>query len=321
MDSSSKLYEIQQEFTDEFFKTKYGLTVKDIRADNDKLVSWTKEYILSLIKEATELLDEIDWKTHTNKMADGITDNFLEEGVDVMKYLFGLLHIHGFSFDQIEEKFIDKSNVVQAKFEQAIALKHLQENQSKYKIAAIDIDGVIADWEKGYINFIWENTMFVPKSTKLAKAEIPKQLMMETKEKFRLSGKKRDLELIPGAKEFIDWLKDQGYYVILLTARPYKEYSRIYSDTLHWLKKNNIQYDLIIWNEKKEDFLMKYFPDVKFVIDNERGNVEKLSQEFLTFWKAEKPLGLLDSLGLSVKKDRLVQFGNFEDIKCFIEEI
>ena len=30
-------------------------------------VKWNKEYILAIIKEASELLDELNWKMHVNK--------------------------------------------------------------------------------------------------------------------------------------------------------------------------------------------------------------------------------------------------------------
>jgi len=64
----------------------------------------------------------------------------------------GILIIHGFTADDIYEKFVSKSNVVDAKFRQNLMLDSIKNDDKK--IVFIDIDCVLADWASGYTQFI-----------------------------------------------------------------------------------------------------------------------------------------------------------------------
>jgi len=113
LDKLEKIYELQKKFTLKFFDTK-DLTLEQIQDDKELLVKWNKEYILALIAEATEVLNEVDWKMH--KKMDLPTDareRLLEESIDVMKFLLGLMIVNGFSLEDIYNMFIDKSKIVE----------------------------------------------------------------------------------------------------------------------------------------------------------------------------------------------------------------
>ena len=114
VDKLEEIYELQKSFTERFFKEKQNLTLEDVRNDKNRLVKWNKEYILALIAEATEVLNEVDWKMH--KQMDLPTDareRLLEESIDVMKFLLGLMIVNGFSLDDIYSMFKSKSQVVE----------------------------------------------------------------------------------------------------------------------------------------------------------------------------------------------------------------
>ena len=138
MDKFSEIYRIQKEFTDKLFKEKFNITLEEIREDKKLLIHWIKEYILCLVKEATEMLDEVDWKSHTSKDSVDIKDNFLEEGVDVFKYLLGLLQVTGFTEKEIYDKFISKSRVVENKFKQDQLIKKINKETSN-KIIVLSV--------------------------------------------------------------------------------------------------------------------------------------------------------------------------------------
>jgi len=113
LDKLEEIYELQKKFTLKFFDTK-DLTLEQIQDDKELLVKWNKEYILALIAEATEVLNEVDWKMH--KKMDLPTDareRLLEESIDVMKFLLGLMIVNGFSLEDIYNMFIDKSKIVE----------------------------------------------------------------------------------------------------------------------------------------------------------------------------------------------------------------
>jgi dimeric dUTPase (all-alpha-NTP-PPase superfamily) len=117
VDKFDEMFSIQKDFTEKFFKSK-KLSLEYIANNKEELVKWNKEYILALIAEATEVLNEVDWKMHKNmEMPVDARDRLLEESIDVMKFLLGLMIVNGFSREEIYSKFISKSLDVIKKFD------------------------------------------------------------------------------------------------------------------------------------------------------------------------------------------------------------
>ena len=114
VDKLEEIYELQKIFTERFFKEKQNLTLEEVRSDKNRLVKWNKEYILALIAEATEVLNEVDWKMHKQmNLPNDARERLLEESIDVMKFLLGLMIVNGFSLDDIYSMFKTKSKVVE----------------------------------------------------------------------------------------------------------------------------------------------------------------------------------------------------------------
>ena len=301
MDKLKKIFEVQRNFTEKFFK-KQGLSIDDVLKNKELKVKWNKEYVLALSKEVYEVLDEIDWKMHTSKKSEDVNDNVLEECVDVLKYLFGIIQLNGFSVDNLYEKFMDKSKVVEAKFKQEEVMEKIK--ASDKKIAFIDIDGVLADWPGGFLK--WAGY----KSLAQFKSEVDKKKQYEIKSEYRTCGIKAKLDVLSGAKEFMKTACEK-YNVVLLTARPYKKYFRIYSDTIQWLENNNICYDAIVFNEEKEKYIINNFnpEQVAFCLDDDINNANKLHDSgFKVYLK--KNLGLYTEQTLNRKLNEGIQILN-----------
>ena len=119
MDKLEQIYKIQEEFTERFFKEKQDLSLKQVRNNKHMLVKWNKEYILALIAEATEVLNEVDWKMHKKmNLPTDARDRLLEESIDVMKFLLGLMIVNGFTVDDVYNMFRIKSKKVAKKLSQ-----------------------------------------------------------------------------------------------------------------------------------------------------------------------------------------------------------
>ena len=102
-----------------FFKEKQNLTLSEVRNSKEDLVKWNKEYILALIAEATEVLNEVDWKMHKKmNLPTDARDRLLEESIDVMKFLLGLMIVNGFTVDDVYNMFKIKSKKVAKKLSQ-----------------------------------------------------------------------------------------------------------------------------------------------------------------------------------------------------------
>jgi hypothetical protein len=114
VDKLEEIYELQKKFTERFFKEKQNLTLEQVRNSKEDLVKWNKEYILALIAEATEVLNEVDWKMHKEMhLPTDARHRLLEESIDVMKFLLGLMIVNGFSKEDIYDMFIAKSKIVE----------------------------------------------------------------------------------------------------------------------------------------------------------------------------------------------------------------
>lgn len=304
MDKLKEIFEIQNKFTKKLFKEKFNIDdVKEISNNSKQRVKWSKEYIISVQSKAIEFLEQMNWKMHLDKNEMFVKDNYLEIGVDILKYTFGLLIINGFNDEEIYNKFLEKSEVVEEKVRAQAAINNIKRESYK-KIAFVDIDGVMGNWTKKYLSFI--NNMYGTNYDNLYEAEhgfTDLQTKYITKKEFRISGLKRELELMDDAKLFLDKLKENNYYIVLVTARPYKQVNKLYYDTMVWLKNNNLQYDTVIFDEQKEKFIIDHFSNTRkysFIIDDDIDNCNRVSKNgFTTYFKYNE---------ISYKKDE-----KFED--------
>jgi hypothetical protein len=307
-DKFLKIYNIQKEFTDSFLKHQKA-SIESLRKNRQLLLKYNKEYVLATIKETTDILDKLDWKMHVHSDESSIRDNILEECIDVIKYTLGIAIINGFSHKEIYEKFLNKSKVVEAKFEQEKKLEKIYSDIST-KIAFLDIDGILAEkWEDVFINFVYQKTKTRFSSIYDIETTLGKKNFVDLKTQYRLSGIKRKLKVVEGSVNFTHKLKSKNYFIVLLTARPYKKIFRIYSDTLYWLKKNKFYYDAIIWNENKELFISEHFinHNIQFVVDDSVENAKKLARNKIKVY-------LKDSAEKAENK-YINTFSNFDEIE------
>jgi len=266
------IFDVQKTFTGKVLKEKFNLDI-DLLSGEEK-IKWLKEFILSGAKEFMEMLDELPWKQHTDMNADG--NNFLEEGVDTFKFLINCFVIAGYSSNDFIEKYDEKSFIVNFKYEQQKKIKLIN---SETKVAIIDIDGVINHYPIEFLDYVYMESGQTFKTI----AQIKKQnylLYKKLKHEYRLSGKEATNSTSQKVVvEFIEFLRSLKYKIVLLTARPYKKYNRLFFDTIKWLDKNNIYYDLIFFEREKTKFTLENFNkcSVKLFLDDDIENINRLA--------------------------------------------
>ncbi len=74
---------------------------------------WTKEYVLQLHTELSEVLTEVNWKHHKLDRKEVDREKLLLELVDCQKFLVGLFYVWGFQADEIEQAWKAKTAIVQ----------------------------------------------------------------------------------------------------------------------------------------------------------------------------------------------------------------
>lgn len=132
-------------------------------------------------------------------------------------------------------------------------------------VAAVDIDGTLSDYHGWFLRFAElylgkpmpdprENTDGVPLYKWM---RVSKTTYREVKLAYRQGGMKRSMPCYPGSAELCRDLRKMGVEVWICTTRPYLRLDNIDPDTRHWLRRNKIQYDGVIFGHNKYRDLAK----------------------------------------------------------------
>jgi len=147
-------------------------------------------------------------------------------------------------------------------------MREVWDREKTEKVCAIDLDGVLVDYPKCWIDYINKETPHTFTTLTTAKEVLSYAEYKTLKAKYRTSGYKRTLPAIKGASKFIKDLQEKGYQVVILTSRPYRLYRRIWRDTVDWLNDHDIKPDGIIWEAEKHWAVLKEFPYLKFLVED-----------------------------------------------------
>ena len=255
------LFAIQKKFNDNLYGTE---------VDKAKKAEITKTLSLCLHAEVSELVQSIEIRDH-HIQADNIDKTkMLYESVDVFRYILAILNLNEISCDSFLNAFHDKDNY----------LACLDKNQScwdgKKPVVIVDIDDVLAEFRCDFADWLCktynvevdvesEEYYFI---TALSNIGINPE---EVFENFVKDDGFRNLRLVPGAREYLCRLQEDGYWIQLLTARP-GDNLRCFYDTYSWLIKNNIPFDSLDFSSEKFRWCAKstYYDKgaIKFAIDD-----------------------------------------------------
>jgi len=239
----------------------------------------TKQFVLEIQEELSELLSEMNYKHHRAKK-EIIESNIKYEIVDIFKYWLSLALVWIDDPEELIELFERKTQLVYQRYNQE-KIANLIEAP---KIACVDIDGVLADYPLGFKTFIeaeMNTTLPDPESLDLYYEYgqiIGHEKLRELKHQFRERGYKQLLNVCDGACDFLRRLRAKDYIIILLTARPYHKYKRIWTDTIKWLEDNHLCYDHIIWAEDKNYEALRQFPNMKFMVEDNHEFANKIGK-------------------------------------------
>jgi uncharacterized HAD superfamily protein/NTP pyrophosphatase (non-canonical NTP hydrolase) len=291
---SEKCEDLQSIWADQYEFNRLILPCNPDEMTPQDVQFWHEKYTLLLNKELYEVLDETEFKPHRAIKGKMVRSNMVEELVDVFKYWMCLCQVHGFSAEDIIEEYHRKSNVVKQRFFQEKVMSF------EGKIAGIDIDGVLADYPRSFVEFVNEQLGTSYDYHNVRSYNVGESIGLSPEESARLkhlyreSGQKRYIPVIDGAKQFLDELKYMGYIIVLLTSRPYNEYKRMYGDTQYWLAENKLSYDAILWDEHKGERLVKEFgkDKVKFFVDDVAGFANGISDAGMRCFLISRPYNL-----------------------------
>jgi len=250
----------------------------------------SKQLILELQSEVMEFLRELNYKLHRKTNQQVIESNLIEEWIDIFKYWLAIGNVWGWTPEDFIREFERKSEVVWQRYEQ----EHTDVNIGRDWVA-LDIDGVLADYPRSFQNFIQRHTgVYIELQGYDLYHEygdvIGHEKVAELKNQYRETGEKLRIPLCEGAVDFCNQIHSAGYSIVFLTARPYKQYKRIYSDTLTWLEKNGLKKsgDMIIFDEDKNYRAVRELPEIKFMVEDNGKFAVNIAQLGLPVYLVDK---------------------------------
>lgn len=149
-------------------------------------------------------------------------------------------------------------------------------------IVAMDIDGTLGDYHRQLIEFAMNYTgIKIPeaewyrgdmrmKHWAMGVFQIDERSWKDLKLAYRQGSMKRSMPVFDGAAELCGAIIDAGAELWLTTTRPYMRLDNVDPDTRHWLERQQIQYDGLLYDENKYEKLAELVdPDrVVAVVDD-----------------------------------------------------
>jgi len=235
------LFSSQKKFNDLF----YDLS----NLDDLEKEEITKSLSLALHSEVSSLISAINFKDHRHNRKEIDKSKILFESVDSFRYLLAILNIWEISSNEFLQAFEDKDIFLNLRHE------HGKKKWEGEPVVIVDLDDVIADFRSNFSSWAEKkhNIEIDVESPEyyfindLTKHDInPEGVFLE----FVSQGGFRDLTLVDGAKEFLSELKEKGYWIHLLTARP-SDNIKCFYDTHGWLADHDIIFDKLSFSSEK----------------------------------------------------------------------
>lgn len=219
---------------------------------------WTKQLLLGMITEITELLEQTRWKVHLHHVPKMDKRNILFEIVDLFKYVLSLSELWGFNSHDLlvatSQKTIE------------LHLKSHMDNFAPYKPVLItDMDGTLANWRATFVRLAKEYPDFVSEDWKDPEMSlnierdmgIPYDRYIELKWLLESEGLYANLIPYPHRIQLVKEMS-KTHHVVCWTARPAKKFKRIWMDSWNWLTLYGIHPDkLQIGSEERIEFAIR----------------------------------------------------------------
>jgi len=129
-------------------------------------------------------------------------------------------------------------------------------------VVSVDIDGTLGNYHDHFVFFAEEYVGRRLSASYDGSEEfsdhlgLEKSIYRDIKLAYRQGGMKRSMPQYHGARDFMIDLRNRSVEVWISTTRPWMRLDNIDPDTRHWLDRNGIHWDYMIYGEDKYDQLV-----------------------------------------------------------------
>ena len=240
----------------------------------------TQQLALCAHAEISSLVNATNFKKHHGNLEKVDRDRILFESIDVLRYIQAIQNLWQISSEEVEKAFLAKDAYLSAR-------KKIKDNPwTGQPVIIVDMDDVIVDFRKGFADWLKASYNIIVDVeskeyyfiTALQKTNVNPE---EVFSNFITSSGFASLKPVSGAAEFMKKLKEAGFWLQILTARPEEDLRCMY-DTYQWLEKNGVPYDDIAFSSEKFRWCAKskYYDKRKilFAIDDSPKHAEEYAK-------------------------------------------
>ena len=208
-----------------------------------------KTLVLALHSESTGIVDAVNYKEHRRQNNPVDTQKILYKSVDAYRYILAILNLWGIDANTFTSALHQKDDFLH--------YRHMLKDKmwNGQPIVLFDLDDVLADFRSSFCNFVTEDSgVFIdPDSTEYYNVSAFKAHGLSNEYYFRTFMDTHGfLKLGLNSKyhELLKTLKEEGFWIQILTSRPSSNMTAYY-DTYSWLKRHDIPADGVAFSAEK----------------------------------------------------------------------
>jgi len=241
-----KLLKIQDSFSKNFYN-KDTMTLKE----KEEML---KTLCLALHFETSEIVSSSNFKVFDKTEYTVDKNKILYNNIDVFRYILAITNLYDISGNDFISAFEERDTHLNI-------LQKIKMPKKDQKVVVVDIDDVVCSF-RSYFNSWLEKTLNIEIAENSKSYYSSKEVKNQgyspegVFEDFMSAGEILNIPVINSMKSFLHYLKNNDYYIQMLTARP-EENLKCKYQTYVWLQKNCIPFDNVAFASEKYIWVSK----------------------------------------------------------------
>ena len=274
------LFQMQKDFQDEHVELKGNIEER------------TQKLALCAHSEISSMMEAINYKMHHKNRditMNSAQDKVMYEAVDVVRYMIAIMNNWQITPEQFSLAYDKKDTYL--KMTAAINAK----KWNNEPVIIVDLDDVVVDFRICFANWLEElyglkidvNSEEYYFISALSSIDVNPEKVFEI---FMEQGGFARPDINKGAYRYLWDLKNKGYWIQYLTARPGDNLRCVY-DTYDWIAKYCLPYDGIAFSTEKFRWCARseYYKHIEFAIDDSPKHAQEYAMHGIKCFVPEMP--------------------------------
>jgi phosphoglycolate phosphatase-like HAD superfamily hydrolase len=207
-----------------------------------------KTLCLAMHSEISQLADSVHYRDHRTRITPTHKQNILFETMDVYRYCLAILNLWEYDETEAVAAFESRDSHLLVRTHKNIS------NWSGEPVVVVDVDDVIARFRQNF--YEWINRTYPESNVDHTSSEyflskpVSGKSGDELLQEFIDSGELRKLSVCQNVIDNLRLLRQSGYWIHILTARPDTELKCV-NETYEWLEKYVKEFDSVQLSSEK----------------------------------------------------------------------